>query len=339
MITIWQSGIHGIHLLQQAGHGWMPLMRLFSFLGEEQFYMMVMPALLWCVDARLGLRVGVIYLLSVGVNNSLKLIFHAPRPCWIDRRVVPLADEDSFGIPSGHAQNSMAVCGLIAARSPARLPARWAWPAALLLSFCIGLSRVYLAVHFPTDVLGGWLFGALLLWICCRWEAPVLAWLQRCTLAQQVLVALGASLLPVLFSSALVVLLHGWQLPAQWLHNAALASPTHQPPAPLTAAGAIRPAGALFGFAAGAAWLAQRGGFQAGGPLWQRIARYMLGLIGVLLIAEGLGHLLPRGETAVANVLLYLRYALIGGWIAAGAPALFVRLGLARSLTTGPRLE
>lgn len=66
----------------------------------------------------------------------------------------------SMAFPSGHAANSMAVwlaLALLAAPPRLRVPAMLA---ALAISAVVGLSRLVLAVHWPTDVLGGWAFGA-----------------------------------------------------------------------------------------------------------------------------------------------------------------------------------
>src|SRR5687767_14410204 len=111
--------------------------KILSFLGSEQFYLLIMPALLWCVNARLGLRVGVLFLLSANLNGALKLFFHAPRPAWIDTKIIAHAVEASFGFPSGHAQNAVAVWGLLAVRAKKPL----IWGAALVLAVFIGVSR------------------------------------------------------------------------------------------------------------------------------------------------------------------------------------------------------
>src|SRR6185436_699755 len=68
----------------------------------------------------------------------------------------------SFGFPSGHAQN--AATAWIA--TAFYFKKRWIWTTAILLISLVGLSRVYLGVHFPTDVLGGWVIGAL---FACLW--------------------------------------------------------------------------------------------------------------------------------------------------------------------------
>jgi undecaprenyl-diphosphatase len=62
----------------------------------------------------------------------------------------------SLSFPSGHSANSMIVYLLVALLL---IPGRFAIPAAIGLSILIGLSRLWLAVHWPSDVIGGWAFG------------------------------------------------------------------------------------------------------------------------------------------------------------------------------------
>ncbi len=57
--------------------------------------------------------------------------------------------------------------------------------------------------------------------------------------------------------------------------------------------------------------------------------RYLLGVAGVLIIRYGLKFIFPDGETVLAYFLRYLRYTLIGFWVAGGAPWTFIRLKLA----------
>jgi uncharacterized membrane protein len=63
-------------------------------------------------------------------------------------------------------------------------------------------------------------------------------------------------------------------------------------------------------------------------PLGKRAIRYVIGLIGVLILYLGLGMIFPRGDGLIFYLLRYIRYALIGLWVAGGAPWVFVRFKL-----------
>ncbi len=303
--------------IQSWGEWLLAPMTFLSFLGQEEFYLLIMPGLYWCWDASVGLRVGVMLLLSGGINNIFKLAFNSPRPYWIYKEVIPYAQEGSFGLPSGHAQNAVSVWGAMAVS----IRRKWAWIAAFLLMFLIGLSRLYLGVHFPHDVLVGWLIGGLLLWALLRCEEPIKKRLASKPVNAQIIVVLLVSLSLVILGAALklnlgdlVVVIQGQE-------------PVYSLEASME--GLLTSTGAFFGLAAGAIWLNARGGFNARGKALPLIGRYIIGLVGVVLLWRGLGMLFPGGDTLVAYSLRYLRYALIGFWISAGAPSLFIRWGLA----------
>lgn len=281
--------------------------KILSFFGSEEFYLLIMPALLWCVNARLGLRVGVMFLLSANLNGALKLLFHAPRPAWLDAKIVAQAVEPSFGFPSGHAQNGMAVWGLLASHTKSRL----VWGAALVLAVFIGLSRLALQVHFPGDVLGGWLIGALLLGAFLKLEKPVGNWLKKLDFVQHIVVC---------------GLLSGLFIFCNRIGDLFAAHENFFPQIqaflsyPETSSKA---AGALFGFLVGACWMLRNGGYVDSG---NKVLRYVIGVLGVAFFWFGLGKFLPRGEDFVSLGAAYMRYALVGFWISAGAPMVFRKI-------------
>jgi membrane-associated phospholipid phosphatase len=316
-----------ISLIQTLGSiDWLALpMRAITLLGEETFFLLLVPLLYWCISARLGVRVGLILLLSTSLNSALKLLFAMPRPYWYTPEVVARAAEPSFALPSAHAQNAVAVWGVLAAWGGRR----WAWAVAVALALLIGISRVYLGVHFPTDVLVGWAAGALVLWAFGAWFDAAGAWIGRRALGAQATLALASALL--LLAPSVLLALRGWQVPLSWTQNALAAFPG-EPPQPLALDTPVSSAGTWFGFGVGAALLATAGRYTADGAIWQRIARYVLGMVVVILLWAGLRAVFPDDGSALAYALRFLRYALIGAWIAAGAPALFRKLGLAHQL-------
>jgi len=100
------------------------------------------------------------------VNLALKNLFMRPRP-----DVVPyLRDVTSTSFPSGHAMES-AIIYLTLGAMLMRLAERRATKLycigmAIFLTFIVGVSRVYLGVHYPTDVVAGWMFGFLWASLC-----------------------------------------------------------------------------------------------------------------------------------------------------------------------------
>jgi membrane-associated phospholipid phosphatase len=312
--------------LQGLGIWLLAPMQFFSLLGTEHYYLFIAPALLWCLDARLGLRIGLGLAISSSVNSILKLVFHAPRPYWVNERVLPLAAETSFGIPSGHAQNAVVVWGLLAAW----IKKTWAWIVAVLLMLLIGTSRLYLGVHFLGDVVAGWLVGTLILLAILRLERPILVWLARFPVRGQILIALLASLALILLGLLARQMLSDWIVPESWVTMAARA-PDAEMIEPLRIAGIVSQSGVFFGLAMGGILLKQRGWLDVRGPASQRVLRYVVGLVGVLAIYTLLGAIFPSGEALIPYLLRYLRYALIGLWIAYLAPWLFIRLNLAKS--------
>lgn len=316
-----QLGI--VHGFQALG-GWLTApMGLLTFMGRVEFYLLLLPILYWCVSATLGLRVGVILLFSAGLNDVLKLAFAQPRPYWVDPGVRALSPETSFGLPSGHAQNAVAVWGVIASAIGTRV----AWAAAIVLMLLIGLSRVYLGAHFLSDVVAGWLVGALLLAAFLRWEKPVGLWFKGRGFGAQVLIALAASLAFVVAAASLAAWRGATPLPEAWLTNARAASGVDI--APLAIEGTLTTAGALFGLIVGWAWLNRRGGFSAGGTWQRRLLRYLLGAVVLVILWQGLGAIFPRDTSLLADALRYARYALVGAWVAGAGPYVFRRLRLA----------
>lgn len=338
MPVLIDRGIAFILALQGAVGDWFAVpMRFFSYLGNEEFFLLVLPLLYWSIDSALGLRVGFILLTSNLFNHVGKLIFAGPRPYWVSSHVRALwLTETSFGIPSGHAQNAVSVWGMFAAYSK-RI---WVWIVSLVVIFFIGFSRMYLGVHFPHDVLFGWLLGAVILWAFVQFWEPVGAWIGKKTLPGKILIAFGASLFFIILGHGTWSLRSGFQIPDTWVSNALLAGA--EEPNPLDANNTFTSAGTIFGLAAGAAWIMSTGGYQVSGgkgslssdPVGRRAIRYGIGLVGVLILYLGLGALFPRGDGFIFHLLRYIRYALIGWWVSGGAPWVFVRLKLARGADT-----
>ena len=313
-------GIEWIVRFQAMGEWLVAPMEFFSFLGSEDFFLFILPFVYWCVDAGLGIRVGMILLTSQVVSDVFKMALHQPRPYWASSRVTGYASEVGFGIPSGHAHKPLAIFGMIAAH----YKRAWVWILALVVVFLIGLSRMYLGVHFPHDILFGWFLGGVMLWVFIKYWDPVAARLKQMSLGGQAAMAFLISLGLIALNALVVFLSRDFVMPADWIANATRNG--GEAPNPFLIEGSVSAMGTFFGFCAGFAWDRSRGGFSAAGPLGKRVFRYIVGFLGVAILYFGLKAIFPAGEDMLAFVFRYIRYAMVGMWISAGAPWVFSKL-------------
>lgn len=138
------------------------LMLLVTRLGEETFFMVIAIVIFWCINKKEGY-----YLLTVGflgtiVNQFLKLIFRIPRPWILDHNftIVESAREAATGysFPSGHTQNAVGTFGCIARTTKNR----WIRFLCILILSAVSISRMYLGVHTPYDVITSFLIATIL---------------------------------------------------------------------------------------------------------------------------------------------------------------------------------
>lgn len=150
--------------LVQLSHYRTPFWNIFfqflNYFDTDYFYFVMIPIVWLGFSWKWGIRVYYLNILSFLINYGLKNIFMLPRPY----ELVPtmnLVHVGEWSFPSGAAQDAMIFGGLLFFYSKSA----WARTIAVLYIFLIGISRVYLGVHYPTDVLVGWIVGLALLFI------------------------------------------------------------------------------------------------------------------------------------------------------------------------------
>jgi membrane-associated phospholipid phosphatase len=263
-----------------------------TLLGEEDFFVIFMAFLYWCLDRQNGARLAILLMFAVYVNTVAKELANQPRPFQYDPRVKKLFDVSGGGFPSGHTQETVVIWGFLAAQ----LRRRWLWVLAGVLMVLVPLSRIYLGLHFPTDLLGGYVIGGTLVVLFLWLEPPAEAWLAKKGVAWQIAAAIVVPLVLIL------------------LHPSADES--------LVSSVAI-----LMGMGVGIALERRWVGFESGGPWMKQLLRLALGLTVVLILRFGLKALFTGLEPEVA--LRFLRYVILGLWASVAAPWVFVKLGLA----------
>jgi undecaprenyl-diphosphatase len=142
-------------------------MRGVSFLGSTLFLTAAtIFVVLWFVLRKWGREAALLAITMIGasaLNTTLKLAFKRPRPVPFFNLTPP----ETYSFPSGHSLASCCFFAGLAAILSGRVKSRRArtiiWIAAATMFVLIGLSRIYLGVHYTTDVIAG--FVAALIWI------------------------------------------------------------------------------------------------------------------------------------------------------------------------------
>ncbi|MDR2899902.1 MAG: phosphatase PAP2 family protein [Treponema sp.] len=171
---MYQWGIDLIKVIQLIENPVLSAVLVFiTTLGAGVFYMLALFFIIWCVDDRMGIRLAVLTLVSAWANSLLKVTCKQPRPYNLDPSV-GRALESSYGFPSGHAQSVLVFFMSLATwlKKPA------VYIAAILITLVMSFTRLYLGVHFPTDIFGGWIAGLIVLglyWIFADRIIKVLA--------------------------------------------------------------------------------------------------------------------------------------------------------------------
>lgn len=137
-------------------------MKAVTVLGTITPLLLFSALLAWLLGPpkRAALKLLVAALGGEGLDQVMKAIFQRPRP----EVYFGLVQPQTYGFPSGHAMASCCFYGmaavLLAERAGSRARRVAIWTATALLVGAIGFSRVYLGVHNPTDVIGGYLAGS-----------------------------------------------------------------------------------------------------------------------------------------------------------------------------------
>lgn len=298
MEPIWDWGNHLIVIIQTVRSPALDaLFNIITLLGEAEFFLIIFPFVIWVVNKPVGVRLAYLVFISIAANTWAKMIVNHPRPFeWPTVDSSPVrklnARATGPGLPSNHAQTSLVLWFYLAYR----FKQIWLWLLAAFLVIVVSFSRMYLGVHFPTDLLAGFILGLIILLAFINLE-PRLTFLIS---TQSLVIQIGlAFILPLI----LIVI-----------------APYHDAVASLST---------LSGFSLGVIFEQRNVNFQAAGPLSQRAARLVVGLILLIIFFEGFKYIIPSSEHILYYPLALGRYGLAGFWVSGGGPWVFKRLHLA----------
>ncbi len=141
-----------------------------SAFGEETMLILIMGLLFWCLDKECGIYVGTNLIVGLVLNPMIKNIFWRRRPYFDNESIICYRAVDSsadlydiqaqgFSFPSGHSTHSATEYGSIARYKKNKMLTFFAY----LIPFSVGLSRIVVGAHYPTDVLAGWILGLFII--------------------------------------------------------------------------------------------------------------------------------------------------------------------------------
>lgn len=132
--------------------------QVITFMGEGILIIGIISILYWCINKQMGLKFGFIMLFSIFGNGAIKNIVKAQRP--FETGIVEGLRKHTatgYSFPSGHTQSSTTFWATLMIH----IKEKWIYYIGVVMIGLIALSRLYLGVHWPVDVIGGILVGVL----------------------------------------------------------------------------------------------------------------------------------------------------------------------------------
>lgn len=265
------------------------------------------------VSRSAGARLYLLFSLNGALIPILKMAFHLPRPCWIDPQIQALTSSGSYGMPSGHVA-SASIVWVVVSRA---LGKTWASCLAWILVLLVSISRVYLGVHFISDVCGAWIVAASLLWCFDRSEGKFLAWLHCLGFMWRMMAAALGSAAFLAIGCGVKSAIAGISDPLEWGTYSASGRSLD---------GLFRSVGDFFGAACGIIMTEYWAPFEVKGALGKRCAACGYALLGAWLIRE-LGRIVPLPSTDILRLAIDFSFGAVSSfWMLFIAPWLLLKI-------------
>lgn len=148
-----------------AGTYWELFFRGFTFLGDNEGFILIVVLVYWCINKSLGFWTMMVLLLSGALNFIMKEVTGLPRP-----QIPGVYSPHNPAFPSGHTLCSLTIWGHLAVWFRHRV----FWIGSLIVIIMVGISRLFLGYHFIGDVIGGVVVGCLFLAVYLKvWKLSI----------------------------------------------------------------------------------------------------------------------------------------------------------------------
>ncbi|MCK5673432.1 MAG: phosphatase PAP2 family protein [Spirochaetales bacterium] len=274
------------------------IFELITMLGEKNILIGLIAWIFWNINKKKGFILSFTLLFSLVVNTVLKISFHRQRPFEVIPEIAGkrVHTATGYSFPSGHTQGATTFYLTLALL----FKKRWFYVVAVLISLLVAVSRLYLGVHWPVDVIGSLIAGSLIsifIYLVLNKiydNARLREWLLIFSTMIVFVVLIYFDVINRIYFSGSLVL-------TDLVKTIGVFS------------------GASLGFIIEERFIS----FSVNGSLVKKIIRFVIGLAFSLAFLSGLKLVLPS-----ADISHFIRYGIVGLWITCLYPLIGIKTGL-----------
>lgn len=128
------------------------IVEFITMMGEEAFFIVIIAIIFWCINKKFAYRLGFTLISSMAINGIIKEVLKIPRVFGAEGiRTLRIKTATGYSFPSGHTQGTASFWISVMSNTKKK----WSYILGITIIALVGLSRIYLGVHRPVDIIGG----------------------------------------------------------------------------------------------------------------------------------------------------------------------------------------